>query len=78
MSKDKEVTKEEFDKFIAEYPRKLDRSVVAMCFPEMIMYYDFTIAEGWDAVVCKKQPIYKGEGYGVATGEFKYWIEENE
>ena len=69
-----QVTKEEFDAFIAAYPKELKTSVNAMCFPEMIQYYDFSIAEGYDAIVAQKRPIYEGAGYGVATGEFEYYI----
>ena len=68
------ATKDEFDAFIDAYPNEIKISVNGMCFPEIIMFYDFSIAEGWDAVVAKKRPIYEGPGYGVATGKFDYWI----
>ena len=71
---DDQVTKDEFDAFIDAYPNEIKISVNAMCFPEMVMYYDFSTATGYDAVVAQKRPIYEGPGYGVATGEFKYWI----
>lgn len=39
----KKVTKEEFDKFIENYPRKLEYSVLTICSPEKGQYNDFTL-----------------------------------
>lgn len=47
----KEVTKEEFDNFIANYPRKLDYAVLTICSPEKGQYNDFTLGDWPKSVV---------------------------
>lgn len=46
-----EVTKEEFDKFIKEYPRKLEANFVTICEPPLMTYNDFSIAEYPNSIV---------------------------
>lgn len=41
----KDVTKQEFDEFIASYPRHLERDVCGICNPPAISYNDWEI--GW-------------------------------
>lgn len=41
----KNVTKEEFDEFIASYPRQLERDVCGICVPPAVTYNDWEI--GW-------------------------------
>jgi hypothetical protein len=43
----KEVTKEEFDAFLASYPRPLERNVTTICEPPNINYNDWTVAPAW-------------------------------
>jgi hypothetical protein len=38
------VTKEEFDRFLKEYPRKLDIHCVGFCTPSHVEYYDWHLA----------------------------------
>lgn len=39
----KAVTKEEFDAFIAQYPRPLTRHLTTICSPEQLSYNDWTL-----------------------------------
>lgn len=41
----KSVTKEEFYKFITEYPRKLSFNVTGICEPPFATYNDFILGE---------------------------------
>lgn len=43
----KKVSKEEFDTFIKNYPRKLDRDVCGISDPPAISYNDFELANRW-------------------------------
>ena len=43
----KEVSKEEFNNFIKNYPRKLNRDVCGISDPPAISYNDFELANRW-------------------------------
>lgn len=46
------VTKEEFEQYLKDYPRPLERDVAFMAEPPWVSYNDFTLASGWpDSVV---------------------------
>jgi len=45
------VIKEEFEKFIKNYPNKLDKDYNMIFEPPHLMYYDFTSGEGYSATV---------------------------
>jgi hypothetical protein len=48
----KSCTKEEFDAFVADYPRPLQRDVFGACEPPVLTLNDFTLAPMWpDSVV---------------------------
>jgi hypothetical protein len=47
----RKVNKEEFDKFVAEYPRPLERNVAAMYEPPLCSYNDSTLGEWPESVV---------------------------
>lgn len=47
----KEVTKEEFDNFISNYPRPLMYSALTICCPEKGQYNDFTLGNWPESVV---------------------------
>lgn len=66
MSNMKEVTQDEFEAFLAAYPRKLERNVTTICEPPMINFNDFERAPYWpDSVVAS----YSMEsGYEPGTG----------
>ena len=41
----KEVTKEEFNAFIDNYPTPLEYSILTICYPEKGQYNDFTLGD---------------------------------
>jgi hypothetical protein len=45
------VSKEEFERFLATYPRKLERDVARMCGPPLVSYNDFTLGNWPQSVV---------------------------
>jgi hypothetical protein len=54
MPKFKSVTREEFEAFIAIYPRPLERNVTTVCEPPCVSYNDFVRAPYWpDSVVAR-------------------------
>ena len=57
MSKERfrKVSKEEFNKFIEDYPIKLDSNVIAFCEPPVLTYCDFENYNGWEAVIAKAE-----------------------
>lgn len=50
----KNVTKEELEKFVRKYPRKLEKHEVMICSPPLLTYNDFEIGEYPDSVVAKE------------------------
>jgi len=44
---EKQVTKEEFDKFVKEYPRKLTGDCCGICEPPSVTFNDFALANRW-------------------------------
>ena len=44
---DKSVTRKEFEKFLKEYPRKLERDVFGAFEPPLVTYNDFELANRW-------------------------------
>lgn len=56
------VTKEELNDFLEKYPNKLDVSLVTFCEPPVKLFYDFSIAEGYEAVVARIGYKYDKEG----------------
>jgi hypothetical protein len=80
MKEYKRVTKEEFDIFIAEYPRKLERDVSGISDPPTLTMNDFSIGVWPDSVVAKAD-LYEtfpkdrmGQVYGWEPN--KYFIKE--
>jgi hypothetical protein len=53
MDKYKPVSKAEFDAFIANYPRKLDRDVFGAFDPPLVTYNDFTLGDWPKSSVAK-------------------------
>jgi hypothetical protein len=49
----KTVTKEEFEQFIATYPRSLDRDVAMMCEPPVVTYNDFSLGDWPESIVAR-------------------------
>tara|TARA_R110000764_G_scaffold227600_1_gene317804 strand:- start:370 stop:597 length:228 start_codon:yes stop_codon:yes gene_type:complete len=67
----KKVTKEEFDKFVNEYPNKLDWNVTGICEPPLCSYNDFTNGKVWPKSMIAKVKMYDGSEYhGGRTKEY--------
>lgn len=54
----KNVTKEEFEEFIRNYPRKLERDVCGICDPPAVSYNDFELANRWPYSVVASTFLY--------------------
>lgn len=67
----KKVTKEEFRKFIEDYPRRLERDVYRVCDPPLISYNDFEMADRWPYSVVAKTFAYEDK-----PGDYFYAPEE--
>ncbi len=46
-----DATPEQYDAFLASYPRKLDRHLTTICEPLYISYNDFTMGKWPDSIV---------------------------
>jgi hypothetical protein len=58
----REVSKEEFDRYISEYPLPLEKDVIHICEPPLLTYNDFSDGKMWPAMVAKAQ-LYDGSEY---------------
>lgn len=67
----KNVSKEEFDTFIKNYPRKLDRDVCGICDPPAISYNDFELANRWPWSIVASTMLYSDD-------PDDYWYESPE
>lgn len=68
----KQVSKEEFDNFIKNYPRKLDCDVCACCDPPAISYNDFELANRWPYSI-----VASTMGYSDDPDDYWYEVPEN-
>ena len=71
-----EVSKEEFDKFIHDYPRKLEKDVAGMYEPPLLTFNDFMVAPMWPRSVVASVMLYE-HGYPNDDGSKrpnKYFI----
>ena len=57
----KEVSKEEFQKFVDEYPRPLTRDVYGVCDPPLVSYNDFDLANRWPYSIVASTSLYDNE-----------------
>ena len=71
MRENREVAKEEFDKFLIQYPNKLKRDVNQIFCPPVVSYNDFSIGDWPDSVVAFIQTPYDPE-----KDKAKYFIKE--
>lgn len=67
----KKVTKEEFYKFIENYPRPLERDVTGVCEPPAISYNDFELANRWPYSIVASTHLYSDN-----PGDYCYELEE--
>lgn len=58
------ATKEEFDAFIANHPRPLERDVVAFCEPPRVQFNDFSLGNWPASVVAQFSVAHRGEPAG--------------
>ena len=72
MSK-RQVTKKEFDKFISEYPNKLQTDVAGMFEPPLKTWNDFKKAHKWPESVVAFCKMYDGSDYHGGKKP-EYWI----
>lgn len=47
------VDKKTFEKYIKQYPRKLERDVCGICEPPIVSYNDFSLGKWPDSIVAK-------------------------
>ena len=76
----KNATKEEFEEFIKNYPRKLERDVFGAAEPPAISYNDFELANRWPYSVVARTFMYsdnEGDYYYCPEEKRTYAIMEN-
>lgn len=74
------VTKEEFEKFIEDYPRELERDVCGISDPPNITYNDFELANRWPYSVIARTFLYsdnKEDYWYCPEGERTYAVMKN-
>ena len=75
----KKVSKDEYQKFIDEYPRKLVRDVYGVCDPPSITYNDFELADRYPYSVVASTFVYDDEPgayyYEPLMDGLDYWEE---
>lgn len=69
--KEKNVTKEEFEEFIKNYPRKLIKDVCGISDPPNITYNDLELANKWPYSIVARTFMYSDE-----EGDYWYCPEE--
>lgn len=65
----KEVSRDDFHRFIDTYPRKLTYDVTGICEPPLAAYYDFEAEKGPNAMVARYHLYPKNPR--------TYWISEH-
>lgn len=74
------VTKQEFEEFIKNYPRKLERHGSMICEPPAISYNDFELANRWPYSVVAHTWGYddnEGDRYYCPEEKREYYIVKN-
>lgn len=69
----KNVTRQEFEDFIKNYPRPLERDCFGAFEPPLITYNDFALADRWPDSVVASTYLYDGYYY-VPENKRKYFI----
>lgn len=60
----KSVTKEKFNEFIKNYPRKLERDVCGISDPPAVSYNDFELANRWPYSIVASTFLYDDDPNG--------------
>ena len=76
---EKKVTKEEFEEFVNNYPRKLERDWCGISQPPLISYNDFELANRWpySTVAYTWDYTYTPGGISYTEEEKEYYIVAN-
>lgn len=75
MIKWKEVSKEEFEQYLRDYPRKLVKDYCGISEPPLVSYNDFTLGDFPESIVAK----FHDEKMGYCPDRpIKYLIREME
>jgi len=79
--KEKQVSEEQFEKFIKSYPRELERDVYGVCDPPLVTYNDFELANKWPYSIVARTFLYsddeKDAYWYVPKDKRKFFIVEN-
>ena len=68
-----EVSKADFDQYIKEYPKPLERDITHICEPPLMTFNDFSEGKVWPQSIVAKAQLYDGSEYhGVRT--FVYYL----
>ena len=62
------VSKEQFDAFLANYPRPLQKHLTTICDPEMLGFYDFSLGTDADSALVAKQFLFDAKDPRVTPG----------
>ncbi len=70
----RQVSREEFEEWIASYPRKLDVDIYGIADPPWRNYHDFTIGKGWDSLVAGVHLCHEPERGEIGQRPDEYFI----
>lgn len=76
----KRVSKDEFERYLVNYPRKLKRDVCGICAPPSVSYNDFELANRWPYSIVASTFLYDdnpGDYWYEPEEERVYTIVEN-
>lgn len=63
-----EVSKDDFDQYISDYPKPLGKDIARMCEPPMLTYNDFSDGKVWPQSIVAKVQLYDGSEYHGGRG----------
>jgi len=75
MSEFKQVSREQYESFVASYPNKLSYDVTCICEPPMGSYNDFSDGKVWPESMVAKVRMYDGSAYYEGQ-QAEYFIKE--
>jgi len=58
-----EVSKADFDQYISDYPKPLEKDITRICEPPMLTYNDFSDGKVWPQSIVAKAQLYDGSEY---------------
>ena len=78
MKEFREVSKEEFDEFVKNYPNKLEWNVTTICEPPLGNHNDFMDGKVWPESMVTKVKLYDGSEYHLRKKPMYYISEQKE